>query len=118
MNNTRKLQLIDEILADLPRIDCQRKCQEACGPVMMSRLEWKRICQRLGAAPAALPDLTCPMLGKDGLCSVYAVRPTICRLFGLVKKMACPFGCQPERWLTDEEACRVLGKIDALGNSL
>ena len=117
MNNTRKLQMIDEILTRLPRINCQRKCQEACGPILMSRLEWKRICHRVGHVPGPKPDLTCPLL-KDGLCSVYDIRPAICRLWGLVKKMACPWGCEPERWLTDEEAGVVLDKVRRIGDSL
>jgi len=38
----------------------------------------------------------CPLL-VEGRCSVYALRPAICRGFGSVAepRMACPFGCVP-----------------------
>lgn len=41
-----------------------------------------------------------------GTCRVYALRPMICRLWGLIDHpyMRCnTFGCVPERWLTPEE---------------
>jgi len=59
------------------------------------------------------PNLTCPAL-VNGLCSVYAVRPLICRLWGVVREMACPFGCKPERWLADREVKRMLREMQAL----
>ena len=114
MNNTARLRRIDETLAALPKLNCQRKCQECCGPILMTRLEWKRICNHVGHTPAPRADLTCPML-KDGLCSVYAIRPAICHLWGLVQRMACPHGCQPDRWLSDEEAYLVLNAVEKLG---
>jgi hypothetical protein len=40
-------------------------------------------------------DYTCPAL-KDGRCSVYDVRPTLCRLWGVVEDMPCPWGCVPD----------------------
>jgi Fe-S-cluster containining protein len=116
MNNSSKLEAIDKILDGLPKLQCQRKCQEACGPVLMTRLEWKRIIRTLGHEPKALPNLTCPML-KDGACSCYSVRPTICHLYGLVKAMACPWGCVPERWLSDEESHAILDAVSKIGNS-
>ena len=42
------------------------------------------------------------------------VRPLICRLYGLVKRMACPWGCQPDRWMTDVEAYELLRKVGEL----
>jgi len=36
----------------------------------------------------------------------------ICRLWGLTKSMACPFGCVPERWLTEDEAHALLAKAE------
>lgn len=39
----------------------------------------------------------------DGRCSVYVVRPLLCRLWGMVDKMRCPHGCVPSRWPADDE---------------
>ena len=33
---------------------------------------------------------------RDGRCTVYAVRPMICRLWGIDETMPCPYGCVPE----------------------
>ena len=59
--------------------------------------------------------LTCPALDVAfGLCSVYPDRPTLCRLWGVVEKMRCPFGCEPERYLSDAEAVTILDEVAAL----
>lgn len=40
--------------------------------------------------------LTCGYLDQvHRRCTVYAVRPMICRLWGVTTDMACPWGCQP-----------------------
>ena len=52
------------------------------------------------------------LLNERGECSVHAIRPMICRLWGLTKSMACPFGCVPERWLTEDEAHALLAKAE------
>lgn len=106
------------IYAEIPAIRCKRKCFEACGPVV-----------QLGAlAPAEARRLTmfeqiegpgaeCTMLDHGSkLCRVYAMRPLICRLWGVVDSplMRCPFGCVPERWLTDEESRALLARVQAL----
>lgn len=106
-----KLRRIDKLLSKLPKLACKQKCQEACGPIAMSRLEHRRI-EEAGLDTRPLADLTCPLLGADGLCKIYEIRPTICRLFGLVKKMQCPHGCVPERWVSDAEAHELLKKIN------
>ena len=80
---------------------------------MMSKAEWDRMKQDVGERKGV--SLTCPYLNKWGLCDAYAVRPAICRLWGVVKKMACPWGCQPERWLTDAETYAILQRLDSLG---
>lgn len=109
---------LDAIYAALPAIDCKRLCQECCGPVMMSQLEWHRIIHRLGKAPQPTPEqakrLQCPMLTDAGDCRVYDLRPMICRLWGLVEKMRCPHGCEPERWLTDAEAAAILQAAETI----
>lgn len=47
------------------------------------------------AHDAALADLSCPHLGRDG-CQVYLERPLICRLFGTTPRLACPRGQRPD----------------------
>lgn len=100
---------LDALYAELPTIACKGQCWDSCGPISMSRIEWLRITTRLGYTPRQQIDperpetLTCPML-KDHRCSVYELRPMICRLWGIVESMPCPWGCRPQpRYLTHRE---------------
>ena len=43
-------------------------------------------------------------------------KPMICRLWGLTRMMACPHGCVPSRWLTEEEARGFLDNALALSD--
>lgn len=125
MNNTAKLAALEALYALLPKIDCQRKCQQFCGPIMMTRLEARRLPEvKFDTVPLKLgmgfyprtsnTTLMCPML-KDGGCSVYSIRPAICRLWGLTEELRCPFGCEPtERW-TDARAKQWLDEVQRIG---
>jgi Fe-S-cluster containining protein len=111
-----QLRAIDRIYADLPTISCRGKCQAYCGVVLMSEPEWARIVTALGYVPEGDESLSCPMLCKStGRCTVYSIRPIICRLWGLVKALACPHGCKPNRWLTERETRDILGKVERIG---
>lgn len=94
--------------AKIPDAGCRGLCVEACGPIGMTRLEADILTGTGRADPALLephgrgllfiPDNgVCPMLDDGGRCTVYAVRPAICRGFGAVDHplMRCPHGCQP-----------------------
>ena len=85
----------------------------------MSRLEWIRIIRKLGYKPKGKPSLVCPML-KHGRCSVHDIRPTICRLFGLMDdpRMRCPFGCVPDRLMSTEEGYVWLEAVEALSEQV
>lgn len=82
----------------------------------MSRGEFERIAARSEVSSPDdfwRPELSCPLL--DGaVCSVYVVRPLICRLWGLVPSMRCHFGCEPERWLTDAQAAQFMRRVEAV----
>lgn len=109
----------EALYAEVPTLECQRKCGSFCGPICMSRTEWRRITDEIRHEPSATPlmvSLTCPLLLPGiGACSVYAIRPLICRLWGTVESMKCPWGCVPSRWLTDEEGKGLLMRAAALG---
>lgn len=111
---------LQRIYDQLPKIECKQKCQEACSLIVMTKNEKKAIEKEVGESITHKIDRfhyalfdpgnlgkeipACKMLDGCGSCSIYQLRPLICRLFGLVKKMECPFGCVPERWLSDAEA--------------
>lgn len=118
-----KNEKLDKIYRSLPKLNCKRLCQASCSTIPVGDYEKKRIAAWLGYQPFDEPEvileklqrhefkLECSLL-KEGLCSVHRMRPLICRLFGLVKGMSCPFGCVPERWLSDEEARKLLTKAE------
>lgn len=90
---------LDALWAQLPPIDCRGDCWDSCGPIRMTEPERARIAEHGHHVPDA--DLTggayvCPALTMFHQCAVYDVRPTICRLWGLVDSMPCPFGCRPD----------------------
>lgn len=58
------------------------------------------------------------MLTEEHRCSVYEIRPMICRLWGLVRGMPCPYGCRPEGGLLpDEEGQRLLREAERIGGT-
>ena len=116
------MKTLDEIYARVPKLVCARKCMASCGPIWASPLETARMLSLgfditstargvVNGAPLALSH--CPALrGAD--CRAYAARPLICRLWGVVERMRCPFGCRPQRWLSDDEARQLLLAAEGL----
>lgn len=102
------------LYADLPDLACQRLCHSACGPIVVPAREWERIAHATGGTGEG-DSLTCPHLDVEaGSCRAHALRPLICRLWGVVETMACPWGCVPDRWLSAEEAAALLDRAVAL----
>lgn len=106
---------LDNLYESIPvTIKCKGLCVESCGPIAMTGDEFRRISEASNSEPTVDSKGTCSLL-VGGKCSVYSVRPLICRLFGLIKKMNCPYGCVPEpRWMTNEESYQLLRKIDKI----
>lgn len=84
-------RVVHSIYAQIPDVNCKGLCQECCGPVLMSKTERKLIKVEVAHDPETL---TCNQL-VDGRCSIYEDRPLVCRLWGAVPEMPCPFGCEP-----------------------
>jgi hypothetical protein len=113
-NPRRTDERLEALYATLPTIDCQRHCYDSCGPIETSVRERQRIEQRAGPLTCGL-GASCSML-RENRCGVYEIRPLICRLWGVVETMRCPYGCKPEpRYLTSEEGARLLIEADQIG---
>lgn len=102
----------------LPALDCKGLCHACCGPINWGTHE-AALAERLTGKPAFFvqhgTDIRCTYLDPETKrCEVYDVRPLICRLYGLVEKMRCPHGCEPERWLTDGEASMLLIEVKGI----
>jgi hypothetical protein len=87
----------------LPKVQCQGKCQEACGPIACSSAE-AEIMRRHSGQPLSFDARTgrCSYLNDAGRCSVYPVRPLVCRVFGASQKLPCVWGCKPAAPLLSE----------------
>lgn len=110
MSIRKKIAELDSIYATMPKLECKGLCSESCGPIAMSEAEYARIAKRVGHEPDFLV-MTCPML-KDGRCGIHDIRPMLCRLFGANEALACPFGCRPERVLTEVESRTLLAAVE------
>jgi Fe-S-cluster containining protein len=107
---------LDALYADLPKVDCIGACWDSCSRIAMTSLEHVRT-QKAGAripnsfvsdAPSVCPALT--MLHQ---CGIYAVRPLICRLYGVAEGLRCSYGCMPldgRPLLTDAQTYEYLAR--------
>jgi hypothetical protein len=128
MNNAEKLARIDALLATIPSFKCKAGCADCCGPVQLSRLEYYRCVKASGRSAEDVRQhmeknikqkiYRCPLLDlKTNRCSVYQVRPAICRVFGTTKDLPCPHGYAPEteQMLSEERAREILAQVEELG---
>lgn len=107
------------IYSEVSTIACKRLCQASCGPINAYDSE-RAIVERATGNPFPDPltvlqsaSLNCPHLNDiTGSCAIYQHRPLICRLWGVVdvEGMRCPHGCTPQRWLSDAEGQRLIGR--------
>lgn len=131
------IKKLERLYRRIPKMQCKGLCQDACGPIEYAALEGKRIEDVTGEMAPHVPGYTtlgaesemevemraqhtlkvmgsikCSMLNDEGQCSCYAVRPSICRLWGAVEHLQCPFGCRPAGgMLTRQEANRIMRQI-------
>jgi Fe-S-cluster containining protein len=120
---------LDAIYARLPAIACRGECAVGCSSIVLTDLE----AQRLQAAthvkprtvllPAPVVDAhgntrrqRCVYLDVRDRCRAYAVRPLICRVFGLVRMLSCPRGCVPDQWLMDTAFVALAREVAAIGD--
>ena len=105
-----------EVYSRLPTIACKGLCHDQCTVILMSALEWQRLKAAIGGKEPEPSGMDCPMLSEAKTCRVYDVRPFVCRAYGLSLKIRCPHGCEPDRWLSDEEAVAILKEIHKLNH--
>ena len=137
MTTGKELGELREVWSLIPNIKCEGKCYGACttldftSPIEKKAVRSYRIERRLPyfefkvlsppspeiakhQAEGHEPNdgcLTCPYLTAQKRCSVYDVRPILCRIYGVSEILRCPFGCQPERVLTVDESSLIMGKL-------
>lgn len=114
---------LDKLNAQVPNVACKGLCHHSCSFIDMGPAERQRIIDAGG--PHIGPFQTkpgtddCPALTDDKRCSVYRVRPMICRLWGAADDplLTCPHGCTAEageRVLRDDQARALLAAATAI----
>ncbi len=103
----------------VPQVSCRGLCTKACGPIDGFPAERSYFERSTGKPfPEALKVLKsgspCPHLDPLGRCDSYAFRPLVCRLYGAVEAMRCPYGCHPTVFLTESQAHVLMMQARAL----
>ncbi|KQQ18681.1 hypothetical protein ASF48_17315 [Rathayibacter sp. Leaf299] len=107
----RALERLEDLYAELPTLSCLGLCEKSCHQhIDASALERRRLLAKGVDLDAPTPDGACPALSRTfgaGRCSVHAIRPTICRLWGVSAAMPCEHGCVPDGGrVSDAQAMR------------
>ena len=118
----------------IPKVNCIPGCTKCCERVGKMKVHLDELeplfetSARLGAVPPT-GQLCSYNIGGCFACSVYDVRPLICRLCGAIEKkdysdpkydwqrwMQCPLGCTADKPLTQREAQDIMDEaVIALG---
>lgn len=109
---------LDRLYARIPdMLDCKGLCYDSCTSIDMAPAERARIREAGVDIPyvGPDPDHRCPALTDLGRCSVYSLRPVICRLMGTAEDLTCEHGCQPAQWLTPVESRRLIADSLLIG---
>jgi len=101
----------------LPAMKCEEGCGRCCGIVPATETEYQRVIRYAKEHDVNPQDqgITCPWY-QENKCSVYAVRPIICRLFGHVEAMPCPQGHNVS--IPEREAVRMIRSNGKCGRVL
>lgn len=101
-----------QLYREMPEMDCIADCTDCCGPVVLTKYE----AQRLGVDGCITPtnEYGKCIFSIENRCSVYDKRPFLCRLFGTVEKLPCPYGVKPKRTLTQKQELGALQRYRAL----
>lgn len=143
ISRSRAVAELEELYAQLPRIDCKGRCWDTCTAIEASELERERLRERGVELPDVPADIQlrvyastgnvprCPALSSFNTCSVYAVRPFVCRAFGMVTdpqavdvatvfrtSMMCDYGCWPEKVIPLGKFLSILDSIERLSREV
>lgn len=116
--------MLEAIYARIPDARCKGLCTKSCSVIAMTVHEARRL--RQAGTPLPPHDVAlarvyadagyrCPAL-VDGRCSVYELRPFVCRIYGSSESLPCPFGCEPdEGLLSADETLELFTAVEDAG---
>lgn len=114
---------LDARYAELPALTCRGECAIACGAMPLTDLEARRLQLATHVKPRTVLRVLadgreherCIYLTPADRCRAYAVRPLICRVWGLVRMLSCMHGCLPARWFSDLEFLHLAQAVERIG---
>ena len=112
MTIAERAAALDALYAEIPEVECKGFCADSCGPFPPYPAELQRLLYEVGSAPS-VEHWTCPLL-VNGRCRAHAIRPLLCRLWGVVDGMPCEWGCKPARRYTNAEAHALAARVEAV----
>jgi hypothetical protein len=84
---------LEEIYASIPDVGCTGACFECCSFIGLFDREQARFKEK-GIRLPQIHEAPCYHLDWKGQCSIYDDRPLVCRLYGVIPDLKCPFGCK------------------------
>lgn len=108
---------LEQLYNQVPTFKCKPGCHDCCGPVPFSKEEWERVDNKKPQTALDCPFI-CESPFQSG-CEIYEARPLLCRMFGTVDNplMICPYGCAPDKLLTQEEGDAILKEYRSMSIS-
>jgi len=103
---------IDDIYNLIPDFMCTNGCHECCqnfGVPSRTGIEDERIkvfLNKNAMKPGKAHGTTCPYSNESG-CTIYPVRPLICRLYGTSSNYRCKMDVAPLRLLHEDEEAEI-----------
>jgi hypothetical protein len=113
---------LEKIYSRIPEFKCQERCGECCGPVRWSLAEEiviRDYIRRHGIEYRKMKSIMdyCPFLTEDKKCSIYPVRPLVCRVYGVLENLRCPY-IKPEKYMSLEEFFEMEKEIAKLSKEI
>lgn len=102
---------VDQIYASIPDVGCTGRCFECCSFIGTWEAEKRRLRSK-GISLPQIHEAPCHHLDWKNQCGIYENRPLICRLYGVIPQLQCPFGCKV-LW-TEEQGQAVMLEIDGV----
>jgi hypothetical protein len=100
---------LEKVYNQIPASSCPSGCGKCCGILYPSESEISNIKTWLKKRNREYIDfnmtigLDCPYLSKDKSCSIYPVRPFLCRILGVSADLPCPLKLnKPERTINHQ----------------
>lgn len=120
---------MDQLASVIASLECKQLCAYSCTRTFASKpgdAAIREYCEKNGIPYHNLTVTSinerhgefygsdmCKFL-KDGLCSIYPVRPIICKIWGAGEVPVCKFGCKPRgKPLTLSEVTLVIRSMGA-----